>query len=94
MPNSSTYPAKCKVAVIGRYFSPASGSDVIRMGAPVSAYAGKKKVLLVEPKSKKGFEVGKSWRQTWCCTRQLFAGMKKLMLHYRRAEKSWRSEGM
>lgn len=62
---------KSKVSVILRYFFPASGSDVIRMGAPVSAYAGKKKMLLVEPKQGKGFEVRKSWKETAGCVGRL-----------------------
>lgn len=84
------YPKKPLFCSVARYFCPAFSAAVIRMGAPVSAYAGRKKVLLVEPKSGKGFEVEKSWRETARCVRQLIAAFGKLILRYGKARKGWR----
>lgn len=83
------YPSKNRFLVIGRYFLPAFSSRVIRMGAPVSAYSGKKKVLLIEPKSQKGFEVKKSWRETGRCIGKLIAALGKLLFCYKKAAGKW-----
>ena len=88
-PEANPYPVGNRFATIGRYFIPARGRTVLRMGAPVSAYAGKKRVLLVETKSGKGFEVRKSWRETWGCVgRLLVAGYALCFRHYC-IEKQW-----
>lgn len=80
------------MAAIGRYFFPASGRIVLRMGAPVFAYSGKKKVLLVEPKSKKGMEVEKDWGETIRCLGQFGQICLKFLLRYRKAERMWRGK--
>lgn len=83
---------KRQVITIGRYCFPAFGRKVIRIGAPISAYTGKKKLLLVDPKIKKGFEVKKSWRETFQCIRQFEQIFWKLILQYKKSEQLWRKE--
>ncbi len=72
-----------------RYFLPAKGTITIRVGATVSAYAGKRNVLLVEPKSGKGLRVEKSWRMTGKCVLCLVKTVYKMAVNYRRVKKEW-----
>ncbi len=81
-----------KIRTIVRYFLQASGKTAVRMGAPVSACAGKKQVLLLEPKSQTGFEVQKSWRETAKCMGELLRIMPGLLFGSRRAGKEWRKQ--
>ena len=81
-----------KIRTIVRYFFPAFGKAAVRMGAPVSAYAGKKRVLLTEPKSGTGFEVRKSWRETVECMGALLCSVPKLLSGCRRSGKMWRKQ--
>lgn len=89
IPEKEKYSIKNKLFIIGRYFFIAKGRDVIQIGAPVSAYVGKKELLLVEPKSKKGFVVRKSWKKTLCCIGWLFTILLKLLLRYYNKANSW-----
>lgn len=89
LPETLKYPVKSKAATISRYFFPASGKETLRMGAPVSAYAGKKKVLLVELKGRKGFLAEKSWKETWKCVGKLFHILAVLFFRYEKARQTW-----
>ena len=90
LPEEADYPTGKKLSAILKYFLPAKGRRVIRMGAPVSAYAGKKQVLLVEPKSGKGFTVRKSFRETMRCGGRLIVEVWKVLWGYRNIEKQWK----
>lgn len=72
-----------------RYVLPAKGSTAIRIGVKVGAYAGKKKVLLVEQKSGKGFWVEKSGKMTIKCFVRLIKTIGKVLINYRRVRKEW-----
>ncbi|MDE7298102.1 MAG: glycosyltransferase [Lachnospiraceae bacterium] len=87
------YRQKNRIATVARYFIPAFSTATIRMGAPVSAYAGKKRVLLVEPKAGKGFVVEKSWRETVRCVGKMISCMRRLGFRYEKVRKRWRSRG-
>ena len=72
-----------------RYLLPAKGSTAIRIGVKVGAYAGKKKVLLIEQKSGTGFRVEKSWKMTIKCFVWLLKTIGKVLINYRRVRKEW-----
>lgn len=87
-----TYKDRSKAATIARYFLPASKNAVIAMGAPVMAYAGKKKVLLIDKKRKVGFESSKSFKGFFSCLSALNGIVLKSLFDKKKAIASWKSE--
>lgn len=74
------------------YLLPARKTARLRMGAPVSSYRRKKKVLLVDPNSEKAILVHKSWKETGECICKAVTGLWKLLIQYPKANKEWQSK--
>lgn len=94
LPETVEHYTKNKLYLMLRYFLPAKGSVVLRMGAPIGAFAGKKKVLLVEPKVKKGFETEKRISKTMLCGKLLIYKCSRLHRAYRKEEMKWKRAKM
>lgn len=80
---------KSTLYTLCRYALPAKGSTAIRIGVKVGAYAGKKRVLLVEEKSEKGFWVEKSLKMTIKCLANLIKAIGKVLISYGKVKKEW-----
>lgn len=78
-----------RLFLILRYLLPARGTAVLRMGAPVRAFAGKKRVLLVDVKNKKGFVAKKSWKKSITCLKKLLHSIWNLCHQYGEISKKW-----
>ncbi len=89
---SCQYPKRNILYILLRYFLPARKKARIRIGAPIIAFAGKKKVLLIDPKNRKGFLVEKSWIETIRCIVEALKIIKKVSLDFSKAEKAWRKQ--
>ena len=82
-----------KLRTIFRYFLPASGKAVLKIGVLVGEYAGKKEVLLIDTKSGKGFTVRKSWKETILYARKLLKRSFQLLIRYETIEIQWKKRG-
>ena len=91
-PRHMTYAKKSTWKDVLWYLLPAKGSDVIRMGAPISAYAKKRQILLVEPKTQKGFVVKKSWMETFKCMYLLIKTSISLIYNYKKVAMQWQKK--
>lgn len=89
IPKFKEYSKKGRLYSAFRYLLPATGSDTIRIGAPVTDFAGKKELLLVDPKNAKGFTVRKSWLKTFQCVWKLIKCYAKMLFHYRTIKNQW-----
>ena len=89
IPIFKKHPTKGRGYAIFRYLLPAIGTDTLRIGATVSEYAGKRKILLVDPKTSKGFVVRKSWIRTFQCAGSFCKYSFKILLNYNGIRKKW-----
>lgn len=90
---SKTGNKRSRMQTVLRYFFPAAGRAVLPIGALVGDYAGRKELLLVDIKSRKGFRVKKSWRETIVYAGKLLKCSVQLLIRYGAIEKQWKKRG-